>query len=271
MEPATLFTKPNAIVLTHLGLGDNITAIPIIRYLRTRYVNIKVITKQRNAANVAELYAEDSHITIIPYPYHTESLFGMINIFTQYLDDHDIITAGCWRKGYHPWTYLPFNFYDDIGIPYTVFWEYFSVNNPPSSTELHARLAHDCSSYAFVHNTSSTGPVFDTESVCHSLGIDKESTVIINPATNAYPVGHRYYSIAEQFVNKPFIHYVETIKNADYVVMSDSSFFCLAMQLPLKTDKCYLYGRGSNAYSHIWTPKYGYTGERLQKKFISIT
>ncbi len=44
---------------------------------------------------------------------------------------------------------------------------------------------------------------------------------------------------AEKFLGYYLSDYITTIENAEYVILSDSSFFGLAIQLKIKTDNCY--------------------------------
>lgn len=57
--------KPKkAFVLTHLGLGDNITAIGMVRYLSTCYDEVVVVCKNRNKKNMELFYQDDDSIKI---------------------------------------------------------------------------------------------------------------------------------------------------------------------------------------------------------------
>jgi len=53
-----------AFVLTHLGLGDNIHAIGMIRYLSTCFDKIYVVCKQRNSVNMKVIYSDDCSIEL---------------------------------------------------------------------------------------------------------------------------------------------------------------------------------------------------------------
>ena len=53
-----------AFVLTHLGLGDNITAIGMVRYLSTCYDEVVVVCKNQNKNNVELFYKDDNNIKI---------------------------------------------------------------------------------------------------------------------------------------------------------------------------------------------------------------
>ena len=64
---------------------------------------------------------------------------------------------------------------------------------------------------------------------------------------------------------KPVLHYKKIIENADLIILSDSSFFCMALNLDIKTDKCYYVVRGDPNYD---CDNYDYIYERqpIQKE-----
>ena len=53
----------NAFFLGHLGLGDNITCIGIVRYLREKYDTVKVVCKEKYQENLELIYSDDDNIT----------------------------------------------------------------------------------------------------------------------------------------------------------------------------------------------------------------
>ena len=96
--------------------------------------------------------------------------------------------------------------------------------------------------YVFIHNTASNGKMFDI----------KRDELMINPNENMYTKGDDYYDIAQQFVGEKLIHYKLIIENAKMNIMTDSSFFCMALNLDIKHDKNYCISREHRSYEHIW-------------------
>jgi hypothetical protein len=70
-----------------------------------------------------------------------------------------------------------------------------------------------------------------------------------------YPNYHKWYPLAQSFVNQPFIDYTEVIRHAQEIHTTDSSFYCLScyIQLDAKTKKCYARETG------ILIPKYDFS------------
>ena len=85
------------------------------------------------------------------------------------------------------------------------------------------------------------------------------SLPIINPCKNEYNENDENFNIAEKFLKLPFLFYVDTIINCDKIFLSDSSFFCLSMQLPIKTSDCHLVtARCERRFDYLWEGKEDY-------------
>ena len=60
--------KPKeAFVMTHQGLGDNITSIGMIRYLSTLYDKVVVACLNKNKANLEMFYKDDDSIELLSF------------------------------------------------------------------------------------------------------------------------------------------------------------------------------------------------------------
>lgn len=65
-----------------------------------------------------------------------------------------------------------------------------------------------------------------------------------------YEVGNENYEIANKYINLPFLDYVPLICNASEIHVSDSSFFCLAIQLVnTEIQKCVVYPRSGISFN----------------------
>lgn len=248
------YSPKTAFVLSHLGLGDNITFIGAVRYLSTCYDKVIVVCKEKNLNNMKLFYNDDPDIIL--YPVKNDRFISpkygcLINIFKEKTKDFQLYLSGrhLLDKKPHPHSNsIPFNFYIDCNIDYKYFWEYFHIAECKESKELFDKLNTD---YIFVHNISSTGEVFPVNYIEKSFNIDKNNVLIINPNQNQYDTKHKFYNIAQKFINLPLICYVDTIINAMKVFLTDSSFMCLSLNLTIKTKDCFYYSRGGN-YEHLF-------------------
>jgi len=236
-----------AFVLTHLGLGDNIHAIGMIRYLSTCFDKIYVVCKQRNSVNMKVIYSDDCSIEL--YQVHDDRL----NIDPYITKDKTVFTCG-YHNAKHTVYDLPVSFYNDVNIDFKYFWEYFYVPRTNKSQELYNQLKDI--NYVFLHNTSSTGMVFPIDLVETKLNLDRNETLFVNPCYNIYDKHHTFYLLADKFINHLLIDYVDTIINARYVMLSDSSFMALSVNLEIKTSQVFYCARGKCDYSYLYKPQY---------------
>tara|TARA_Y100000389_G_scaffold199441_1_gene237836 strand:+ start:4736 stop:5968 length:1233 start_codon:yes stop_codon:yes gene_type:complete len=277
--------KPKrAMVLGHLGLGDNLHTVGMVRYLSTIYDEVIVICKKDNEKNIKQIYSDDPVIRVLSVLCDRDisPAYGADpQKFNKIFRNHKKYLMGFHKHGlravYGPGKQmydLPFSFYDDVKISHSVFWDYFHVNKPEESTEMHVSLEKNgITDYIFMHNTASGGEVFTFDFITKKYNIDKNETLVVNPCTCMYEPGDKYYDIAKSLTDKPILTYMDLIGNASMVVMSDSSFACLAWHIEMKTDKCFIYCRVDSAhnfaYGHIWSDKYKSKNDKL-KKFIQI-
>ncbi len=244
--------KPKkAFVLTHLGLGDNITAIGMVRYLSTIYEETIVVCLNRNKTNLELIYSDDDSIKLYSVN-HVKDIspnYGFPNDkFQKIVSGYDTFLTGH-HKSKHIQIDIPFSFYKDVKIDHNIFWEYFHIPNFPESEQLYSLLTGI--DYIFVHNTCSSGEVFSVNKI-------KSDTLIINPCNSCYADTHKYYELSKKFIGHPLPHYKECIINAKEIYLSDSSFMCMAINLPVKTDKCYYYSRDNRSYDNMYDKNSAY-------------
>lgn len=267
------YVKKTAFILTHLGLGDNITSNGAVRYLSTCYDRVVVVCKKKNYENVKEMYNDDNDIDIFAVDndrFISPRLGYSMEMFQRITNGMDVYLCGAhlFNKQHQPFENLPFNFYKDMDMDIKLFWNYFHTNIPEESYTLR-NLVGD-KKYVFIHNNSSGGNVFNLDDIRVRLDIG-DDVLIINPCENMYSKGSELYEITESFVMKPLLHYINIIIDAEVVVLTDSSFFCLSIQLPIKTNKCYYISRDNVDYSHLYADNTGFMNVSFnKKKFIKL-
>lgn len=255
-------------VLTHLGLGDNITSIGMVRYLSTMYDSVVVVCKNHNKKNVDNIYSDDTNIKL----YLTEDyklidpIYGK-KTFEDETAGMDVYVCGISKRT--PRYDIPFSFYDDVKIDSSVFWEYFHIPSTEQNEKLYSCVKNI--DYVFIHNTSSSGVVFTPEYVENKLNINKNEILFINPSLNLYEKNHKYHRIADLFTKDLLIDYAKSIIHAKYVILSDSSFFSMAINLEIKTDNCFYISRNNRNYKHLYEDKYVFDENIVKrKKFIEL-
>lgn len=220
-----------ALVIHHLGLGDHIGMIGAVRYIALQYDETHVISKPNNLENVRSLFSDNPTITVVCEP-NSEA-----NYYT------NIYRSGCYCQSPHPYTDLPSCFYRDMGMDPQIRHTHFYVPTTSGANEMYKMLSGV--PYRFVQQTSSS---HTTPLVTWNI----DDVLTIDPNTNLYPKDHRWYSIAESCVNKPFLDYTKVIAHADEIHTVESSFYCLACYIPLdaKVKRCYARETGA------FIPKY---------------
>ena len=255
-----------AFVLTHLGLGDNITAIGMVRYLSTCYDEVLVVCWERNKENVKLFYQDDSSIKLYDIQ---NGPHGLNKICTKHgcpLDKFNNITKGydLYLVGIHSLTHkfhnteIPLSFYKTVDIDPSYFWKFFYIPTTQYANELFSKLEH--LEYVFIHNMASNGKAFNLYDITKTLQINKKRYFFINPNINHYEKTNPLYELANNFIGHRLIHYTEIIKNANYNIMTDSSFFCMALNLEIEGDKNYYFSRDNRNYDILYSKKYKFVG-----------
>ena len=220
-------------ILTHLGLGDHIIATGAIRYFSTCYDELHVICKKKYHLNLELFFSDDDSIKLVPVEDDLEA-HRLIRTL-----DMPILTCGihCGRTNFDK---IPDCFYEDLNLDVYIFWKYFHLPTTNKATVLFEKVKDI--PYVFIHNTASNGKMFDV----------KRDEFMINPNDNMYAQGDSYYELAESFLGHHLLHYKLLIENAKMIIMTDSSFFTMALQLDTKSDGNFLISRDGRSYEHIW-------------------
>tara|TARA_B110000858_G_scaffold197818_1_gene260907 strand:+ start:7855 stop:8622 length:768 start_codon:yes stop_codon:yes gene_type:complete len=218
------------LLLSNLGLGDNIFSISAINYLSEKY-KVSVIVKKHNY-EIFKKFFTDKNIDffIVKGDNEVNKLFGNKLLMTY--NNKKILRAGCHKINSNLSTF-PFFMYDDINIPREVLKTHFKVRNTNKAVSLYNSINN--MKYVFICNETSGGELFDIDKVLNQLKINKHETLIICSNKNVYDKTHKFHKISEKFVYKTnninILDYKLIIENAEYNILSDSSLFCFAIQL----------------------------------------
>lgn len=219
------------LVIPHQGLGDHVNIIGAVRYLSTIYdeVHLGVCSSRTRIENIKSFYSDNSSIKIVDVAgeYYSKKELEIELKITNYTKSH---LLGVYLHFYQPistWATgtLPDVWYDQLNIDRSIRTSYFYVPDTLESKKMYELLQGI--PYIFCHRQSSR------DSMVEMISWDKESILTIDPDFSVYSEGDKWYNISQEFVNKPFWHYYETIRHASELHLVDSSFFCIASHLTL--------------------------------------
>jgi len=251
------YVKKKAFILTHLGLGDMVNCIGLVRYLSTVYDELLVVCKKVYYNNVKMLFENDKTINFYlcnDFQEISPRAGCDMENFKKIVDGYDLYLSGPMNKLYDLVKksgelitgnfngILPYCFYEDCGLSPQIYREYSFIPTVYQSVKLYNEVKNICEKYVVIHKNCSLGNIFELEEIVTNININE--TLVINIDKNIYEKEHKYYEIAEKCVLKPILHYVDLIENSCMNILSDSSMFCLALQLNIKTLNNYYVGRG---------------------------
>ena len=249
--------KPKeAFVMTHQGLGDNITSIGMIRYLSTLYDKVVVACLNKNKANLEMFYKDDDSIELLSFnsDENISPNYGCdIDKFNSITEGYDLYMCGnhnLEKKLDMKNILIPECFYDQYNLPFSIFWEYFYIPEYEKYDDLYNTIKDI--PYIFIHNSGSKGVVFDMDIVENKLNVCRNEILFINPCSNIYNNGDKFYDIASRFVGHKLPYYMKIIKNSTHNIVTDSSFMCLAINLEISHNNNFYISRGNRNYDHLY-------------------
>lgn len=225
------YSNKTGLFLTHLGMGDLINMNGAIRYAALMVDTLYVISKVRNSANVKDMFSDDPTIHIIECKNDDSDIQ---EIMRRLPGVTHTFMSGAWAgKHIDTSTDITVQFYDHLGFPREVkhAFAHFNMANSLPVPDI---------PYVFSHSSSSDGTHLDFTKKWKA-----DDIFTIDPNRNVYPPDHRWFDLAEQYLNHPILRYAELIKHATEIHVTDSSFYCLACFMPNASTRKFCYDRTS--------------------------
>jgi hypothetical protein len=233
---------PTAYFVSHNGLGDNITNIGAINFLLQYYESIHFLCKDIYEKNVEYLF-ENKPVIIVPFNSNNERneidrilnnvradifVSGMHKQYIQNRITHPVLLS--YKQNDKNYT-IEFshirNFYYDIGLDLSIYYDFFDIN----STDMSKKYYEELTDYKiiFIHSKASNREVkYDH---IYEKYKNNNEYIIICANKNMYDKGHPFYEIAEKYVNIYVAWYIDIIKHAELLYMIDSCFSCIVYPL----------------------------------------
>tara|TARA_Y100000592_G_scaffold61062_1_gene95395 strand:- start:531 stop:1529 length:999 start_codon:yes stop_codon:yes gene_type:complete len=248
-------------IIPNRGVGDLFNLNGAIRYLSGIYEEVYVNYDPNQNGGVKEWFPDIKNLKLIPVSWSQAKLdFKDSELFN--VDGFDIYLLTPFNHVEKPIANpynlknnlqinnlalqdIPLCYYDSLKIEEHIFWDYFKIPDLPLSDELH-KLASSFGKYVFIHNSCGMfggNKFLNLPQIQEHFNCSKEDVIFIDPENNYYPPGHKYYDVAEKLIGHSLISYKKTMEEADKIVVLDSCFMCLGLNLEIKTDECYYVSR----------------------------
>jgi hypothetical protein len=251
----------NAYILSHNGLGDNITNIGLVNFLLKYYDNIYLLCKDFNKDNV-ELFFLNKSVTIIPFEpsdeinnckkilLNTDDTFDDIfvsgSVFMPYFKSRitnskllhyiesennkndSIIYKEKYSELFLKYTHI-FDFYNVFGLNLSIYTNYFFIKSSQISKNYFDSIK--CYKIIFLHTLASNRSI-NLKNIVEKY-MNNEEYIIICANENVYNMDNSKYSIANNYVNIKIAYYIDIILNSEIIHVINSCFSCIIYPLIL--------------------------------------
>jgi hypothetical protein len=251
----------NAYLVSHNGLGDNLFMIGAIRFLLQFYNKIFFLCKNKYYDNVKLVFYDNLNVICVPFNENNE-YNDIYNIIHKKYYYNDILICGChtqyistkinhrsllkYRNINNKYTidfdtltssnyYFIENFYKNINLNLTHFFDYFYIPSTSQSVQLYNSIKNYY--IVFIQLKSSNGISLNIQNLINKYLHDKNTILICNDL-NIYDknINPLFFDLAQQFVYNYIIHYYDTILNSNEIYIIDSCFTGIVLPLA-KTNK----------------------------------
>ena len=258
-----------AYLISHNGIGDNLYMIGALNFIKQFYENVYFLCKKKNYDNVKLFFNKSSNIICLPFD--CSNRHNRYNEIKKILNDEkysnnniDIFICGHHKSKLQSkiknknllnykiidkkytldWDYIDTNlyefinnFYKDINLNLTYFYEYYHLPTTNKSKQLFTSISNYY--LIFIQYKCSNGITLNVSNLIEKH-INNDNSILICNDKNMYPNDHKKYTLAQKFVyNKneiKIVDYLDTIKNSDEIYLIDSCFVGIVLPL-LKTNK----------------------------------
>ena len=168
------------ILMTHLGLGDQIILNGLVNHLSDKFKKIHLTVHTNTISNIEYLYSQNKNIKLIELPKNNE-----LETLENYSLDNKLEIL---QLGFNKVKKTPFNlaYYRQLKIPYSYsFNKYFKPEDINKEKELQVELLNyysaNPSQIVLIHNESSKG-TFELKSIKsnNNIYVTKESDIYSN-------------------------------------------------------------------------------------------
>lgn len=210
--------KKKMIFYPHFNLGDLVNIYGAIKYYSKEYKITLVILKE-NTIDAKSIFSSIPDILFYPidkivyYP-NNKDFYDYVNHMydiTKFVGNHINLSKN---------TSDPLSFYDDLALDRSLF---------------NHKIEHKSQNY--VSQLKGIDYVFismKTRDYKHSFNYNSHK-LFICPDANMYEKSHPYYLISNNYVDLPYLEYMEIMECANEIYVVDNDFFYLSLKCNLNT------------------------------------
>lgn len=284
----------DAYIIPHRGTGDAFNLISLCRFFSTQYEKVTVAYRGDVQRNIKEWFPDVSNIVLEHVRIHRLSgqwelqessklveakntdIYPVVPLkHTKWSEPKPWLENGNRFIGAN-WDFkkLPLTYYRQCGVPNSVYWDYFKIPDLPKSDELFNNVVSH-GKYIFIHSQVSDSHKavscgLTRERIEELLVVSSDEFIFIDPEKNWYPYNHKHYYIADEMLKHSMLSYKKIMENASKILVVDSLFYCMGVQLEIKTDDCFYYrrrkARAVNGVAHWKNPTLKY--DHIYESFL---
>jgi hypothetical protein len=263
----------NTYLVSHNGMGDNIFMFGAINFLLKFYDKVFFLCKNKYYKHINLFFNNNENVICVPFNENNE-VYEITNILENARNENDILACG-FHKTYvnskitnnefinniskiedkkytidydtitsDNYDFIE-NFYRDINLNLTIFYDYFDVASSIESIELY-NTVKNYNKIIFIQLCSSCKKTLNISNILINNLYEKDSIIICNDE-NLYNIDSDdifikdKQKICEKFVLNNVSYYIDVIKNSSEIYLIDSCFIAIVLPLikqkKLKADK----------------------------------
>jgi len=250
-ETNNIIKQESAVLFSHLGLGDNINNIGAVNFLSKYYNTINFLCKDIYVENVNLLFQDkiiNKNIILIPVK-SDNTIEYCRKIISDFMTNNstDIFISGreytpdLRSRISHPnllkyvqndlgytikWSHIH-DFYYDIGLDLSIYYNYFNIDSTKESKEYFENIKKY--KIIFLHTKASNHEILLNDVI--DKYINNLEAILICANKNIYPIDHNHHELANKYVDILVPYYIDIIYNASEIHVIDSCFSCIVHPL----------------------------------------
>ena len=230
------YNKTRAAFIGHMGMGDFFNLNGAIRYISILYDEVILFCPFQYVANIKQMFSDLNNIKYLEVDKN--------NLYTKVTKEalekaSEVKINSLYKSGYQLNTKadvskIPLSFYDEMNLDREVMKVFSKISKPATSLNLKNILKEmniEYSLYHLVGSMDSNSIQFNSINSINTSIKNNPDHLIIDVRENRYKSDHKYYEIANLFINLPILEYCDIIMTAKELHFVNSSFFCLAARI----------------------------------------